>query len=136
MKLKKRHKPTQEQINELLGLEIENPQQFYSETIKQIYLNQLTSLRNEDIFSQFMQKFTIALNPQSHPIGIAETSAKIISECFLAQSICVFTTDPWQTDVLLASVISGCSVRSLPVNCPQGFSISQAAQGKLTAVAL
>jgi signal transduction histidine kinase len=115
------------QISELFGLEIENPQQFYSETIKQIYLNQLTALRSEDIFSQFMQKFTAVLNPQFSPIGIAETSAKIISECFLAQSICVFTTDPCQADVLLASVIDGCSVRSLLINCPKGFSISQAA---------
>lgn len=118
-------------INELLGLEIENPQQFYSETIKRIYLKQLTALRNEDIFSQFMQKFTIALNPQAPPIGIAETSAKIISECFLAQSICVFTTDPRQADVLSASVIDGCSARSLPVNCPQGFSLSQAVKKDL-----
>jgi signal transduction histidine kinase len=120
-----------EQINKLLGLEIENPQQLYSETIKQIYLNQLTALRNEDIFSQFMQKFITALNPQAHPIGIAETSAKAISECFLAQSICVFTTDPWQNNVLLASVINGCSVKPLSVNCPQGFSISQAAEETL-----
>lgn len=115
------------QNNELLGLEIENPGQFYSETIKQTYLNQLAALRNEDIFSQFMQKFTAALNPQFSPIGITETSARIISECFLAQSICVFTTDPCQADVLLASVIDGCSARSLLINCPGGFSISQAA---------
>ena len=114
------------QINELFGLEIENPGQFYSETIKQVYLNQLTVLRSEDVFSQFMQKFTAALNPQLSPIGIAEISAKIISECFLAQSICVFTTDPCQADALLASVIDGCSARSLLINCPPGFSISQA----------
>lgn len=119
------------QINELLGFEIENPSRFYFETIKQIYLNQLTGLRNEDIFAQFMQKFTAALNPQSPPIGIAETSARIISECFLVQSICVFTTDPCQTDVLLASVIDGCSVRSLLINCPTGFSISQATSENL-----
>ncbi len=115
------------QISELLGLETENPGQFYSETIKRVYLNQLTALRNEDIFSQFMQKFTAALNPQSSPIGIAETLAKIISECFLAQGICVFTTDPCQADILLASVIDGCSVKSLLINCPKGFSTSQAA---------
>ena len=119
------------QIGELLGLGAENPEQLYSETVKQIYLNQLAALRSEDIFSQFIQKFTATLNPQSSPIGIAETSAKVISECFLVQSICVFTTDPCQADVLLASVIDGFSVRSLLINCPKGFSISQAAAADL-----
>ena len=129
--IKEKTQTQAKQINKLLSLEIENPQQLYSETIKQVYLNQLTALRNEDVFSQFMQKFIIALNPQAHLIGIAEASAKIISECFLTQSICVFTTDSWQTDVLLASVISGCSAKSLSVNCPQEFSISQASKENL-----
>ncbi len=114
------------QLSETLGLEIENPGQLYYETVKQIYLNQLTALRSEDVFSQFMQKFTAALNPQLPPIGIAEISAKIISECFLVQSICVFTTDPCQADILLASVIEGLSARSLLINCPAGFSIQDA----------
>jgi len=120
-----------EQINELLGLEVENPRQSYYATTKQIYLNQLNVQPCEDKFTEFTQKFISILNPQANLIDIAESSAKTISDCFIAQSICVFTPDPQQPKVLLASVIDGCSARSLAVSCPQYFAISQATKGHL-----
>jgi signal transduction histidine kinase len=119
------------QINELLGLEVENPKQFYFETTKQIYFNQLNVPASEDKFTEFTQKFISILNPQANSIDIAESSAKAISDCFIAQSVCVFTPDAQQPNVLLASVIDGCSSKSLVISCPQEFVLSQAAKPHL-----
>ncbi|MGA2914585.1 MAG: ATP-binding protein [Sedimentisphaerales bacterium] len=93
------------QINGLLGLDIENPSQVYSETIKQIYLNQLTAKSyTGDEFEAFVQKFTDNINSQARLIDVAAISAKAIYEIFSAQNVCVFIALPKQSGEALLSL--------------------------------
>ncbi|MCX5632260.1 MAG: HAMP domain-containing sensor histidine kinase [Phycisphaerae bacterium] len=108
------------QINETLGLENENPRQFYSETIKQIYLNQLTAQPYaEDGFTAFVRKFINYINQPMQIVDIASVSAKIIAEIFSAEDVCVFAALPQQTNP--AIVMAGLTTTLIEV--PEGASI-------------
>ncbi|MGB8225241.1 MAG: ATP-binding protein [Sedimentisphaerales bacterium] len=116
------------QINETLGLENENPRQFYSETIKQIYLNQLTAQPYaEDGFTAFVRKFINYINQPMQIVDIASVSAKIIAEIFSASDVCVFAALPQQPNPAIVMALrqgSGqAGLTTTLIEVPEGASI-------------
>ena len=111
------------QINELLGLENENPSQLYWETIKQIYFNQLTANPSAgDEATAFVQKFTDCINPQAKLIDVATISAKAIFEIFSAQNVCVFIAMPYSPKSFLTAVVSDSdTVTQSLIESPEGI---------------
>jgi signal transduction histidine kinase len=113
------------QINKLLCLENENPSQLYSETIKQIYFNQLTAQPYaEDRFTAFVRKFIKYANQPMQPVDIASVSAKIIAEIFSAKDVCVFAALPQQPQSILTAVIRDRGpISTSLIESPEGTSL-------------
>ncbi len=109
------------QINELLGLDIENRTQFYSETIKKIYLNQLFAKSYaQDEFEAFVKEFTDNINPKARLADAAAISAKAINKIFSAENVCVYFALPKSPKSLLTAVLKeGSNVKLSLIESPE-----------------
>lgn len=122
----------QTRIGKLFSPENKDYRRAYLEAIKNIYLKQLSTETSEDNFTQFAQKFIDAFLPNSPLSDATEITANIFAESFLAQRLCVFTTDTANADLILSFVIDGSSARSVLLNAPDGFAIADAEKDDLT----